>query len=57
MVPTQQYELHGEQFNSRVLDIFGSNTEWVDDECIRLVFGKLMRQGDTGDAEYVFVNP
>jgi hypothetical protein len=26
-------------------------------ECIRLVFVKLMRQGDKGEVEYVFVNP
>jgi hypothetical protein len=39
MVPTQQFELHGEQFNSHVLDILGSK-EWLDDECIGLLFGK-----------------
>ena len=61
MVRTQQFELHGEQFNSGVLDILGSN-EWLDDECIGLVFGKYAgkRQqqvdADGDKVEYFFVN-
>jgi hypothetical protein len=63
MVPTQQFELHGEQFNSGVLDILGSK-EWLDDECIRLVFvkyteskGQQQVDADGDQVEYLFVNP
>jgi hypothetical protein len=64
MVPTQQFELHGEQFNTRVLDIFESKDTWLDDECIKLVFRKFTETIHTttvsfdGDkVEYVFVYP
>ena len=61
MVPTQQFELHGEQFNYRVLDIFESKDTWLDDECIKLVFRKFtetIQQDNNGDEmEYVFVYP
>ena len=55
MVPTQQFE--------RVLDILGSK-EWLDDECIGLVFGKYAESkrqqqvdADGDKVEYLFVNP